>query len=734
VEEVSSLPKDLSLTKQEIAYVRNALAREPNVLEWFMIDAEWSEHCSYKSSRVLLDRLPTRGNLVIQGPGYDSGVLDIGHGYVLTAHIESHNHPSAVDPYGGAATGVGGVIRDVLCVGTRPIALLDMLRFGPIETSSHSRWLLKNVVRGIADYGNCTGIPTVGGEVEFDESFERNCLVDVACVGVGRKSDLVLAEARNPRDTVILVGGSTGRDGIHGVTFASKTLAKDSDEDRPAVQIPDPFMKKLIIEATLEAIKTGCVRGLKDLGGGGLTCASSEMAAKAGRGMEIDVSKVHLREVDMSPIEVMISESQERMLFIVEQGNEERVEDILSKYGVPYARIGKVREDGDLVVRTGSVELARLPATLLATAPIIPRQKESPKVLQPELDVKSVDLKNTLIKMLSSPNIASKSWIFTQYDHEVGARTVVKPGEADAAVIRLPNGRFAALKADGNSEYCSLNPREGVKSVFAEACRNVSATGAKPIAMLDHLQFGDPNDPEVFWSFEETVDGLAETARCFETPCIGGKVSFYNEDERRGKAIKPSPVVLVIGLIEDERHITRMAFRSAGDSVVVIGKTHRDLGGSEFNRIHGLTSPVPPRIDLDLERRTTRTVLECIEDGFVRSCHDCSRGGLAVAISEMAVAGNIGAQIDLDRVPSDPLLPHELLFSESNSRFILTTEYAREITSKFERQKIPCSVIGTVGGYQLYMSGMDSEIYIAVSEVKEVYERSFERLIDRCPA
>jgi len=731
VEEMSSLPPDVSLTEDEIIHVRRSLAREPNALEWFMIDAEWSEHCSYKSSRMVLERLPTRGNLVVQGPGYDSGVLDIGDGYVLTAHVESHNHPSAVDPYGGAATGIGGVIRDVLCVGTRPIALLDMLRFGPIESSSHSRWLLKNVVRGIADYGNCTGIPTVAGEVEFDEGFERNCLVDVACIGVGRKSDLVLAEARNPGDTVILVGGSTGRDGIHGVTFASRALARDSDEDRPAVQIADPFLKKLTIEATLEAIKTGFVRGLKDLGGGGLTCACSEMAAKAGAGIEIDLSQIHLREEDMSTIEIMISESQERMMFIVEQGREGSVEEIFRRYEVPFARIGRVKEDGNIVVRRGSVEVARLPSQFLASAPISPRPKTAPKVSKPKLEVESVDLKRILIEMLSSPNIASKSWIFTQYDHEVGVRTVLKPGQGDAAVLRLPNGRFAALKADGNSVYCSLDPRRGVQNVFAEACRNLVAVGAKPVAMLDHLQFGDPGDPEVFWSFEETVDGLAEAARHFNIPCIGGKVSFYNEDDRTGKAIKPTPIIFVIGLIDDEKSITRMAMKSTGDSVIIVGKTRRDMGGSEFSRIHRLTGSAAPRMDLDLERRTMGAVLECIGEGYVGSCHDCSRGGLAVAISEMAVAGNMGASIDLDAVPSDPLLPHELLFSESNSRFILTTNRARDIIALFENQKIPCSAIGTVGGDQLCLSGRGSGTSVAMSELREAYEESFERIVNR---
>ena len=489
---------ELSLTKEEMEYARKFLEREPNSLEWAMIDAEWSEHCSYKSSKPMLKLLPTKGRRVLLGPGYDSGVVDIGDGYVATVHIESHNHPSAIDPYGGAGTGIGGVIRDILCMGTRPIALLDSLRFGHIEESEHSRWLFKYVVRGIADYGNCTGIPTVAGEVEFDESFEKNCLVDVVCLGVGGKKGLVLAEASDPGDAVILVGGSTGRDGIHGVTFASKVLTERSEEDRSAVQIPDPFTKKLIIEATLEAVLTGYVCGLKDLGGGGLTCGISEMADKGGRGIELEISRIHLREGDMNPTEVMISESQERMVFVVENGKEGEVCKIFDKYEIPYAVIGRVVREPNVVVTQNGKNIADLPTQFLANAPIIPRRAIKPRLkkAKPEFEPPK-DLSKTLLRLLSSPNIASKEWVFRQYDHEVGVRTVVKPGQGDAAVLKLPNGKFAAIKADGNSKYCHLDPYRGGASCVAEACRNVVAVGAEPVAMLDLslIHISEPTRP-----------------------------------------------------------------------------------------------------------------------------------------------------------------------------------------------------------------------------------------------
>src|SRR5713226_4637615 len=426
-----------SLTDDEIRYAVKKLGREPNEVEWSMLEAEWSEHCSYKSSKPLLRLLPSKGSRVLVGPGFDAGVVDVGNGWVVTLHIESHNHPSAIDPYGGAATGVGGVVRDILSLGTRPVALLDPLRFGSIETS-HSRWLFDNVVRGIGAYGNCIGVPTVGGEVEFDSSFERNCLVDVVCLGLGRKNKLVLGEARDPGDLVYLVGGRTGRDGIRGASFASKTLAEKSDTERSAVQVPDPFTKKLIIEAILEAVDEKIIRGMKDLGGGGLTCGLSEIAAKVGTGMEIDLNKIQTREPNMQPAEIMISESQERMVLLVREENERKLVSILEKWELSYAKIGQVTKEGLLIIRRGNEVVAKAPAKFVAEAPLAPRSAKRPGYLDALAEVPEPpvleNLDRTLIELLSSPNIASKEWIYRQYDHEVGIRTIVKPGEADSAL------------------------------------------------------------------------------------------------------------------------------------------------------------------------------------------------------------------------------------------------------------------------------------------------------------
>src|SRR5438309_6788796 len=469
-----------NLTDEEVQYAIQMLQREPNKVEWAMLEAQWSEHCSYKSSKPLLKQLPSEGTKVLVGPGFDAGVIDVGDGWVVTLHIESHNHPSAIDPYGGAATGVGGVVRDILSLGSRPVALLDPLRFGSIE-SSHSRWLFDNVVRGIADYGNCIGVPTVGGEVEFDTSFERNCLVDVVCVGIGRKDKLVLGEARNPGDLVYLVGGRTGRDGIRGASFASKTLTDKSDTERSAVQVPDPFTKKLIIEAILEAVDANIIQGKKDLGGGGLTCGLSEIAAKAGTGMEIDLNKIQTREPNMQPAEIMISESQERMVLLIREQDEQKLVNILDKWELGYAKIGHVTKDGLLIIRRGNKVVAKAPARFVAEAPLLPRSAKRPEYLDALAEVPEPgmleDLDRTLIGLLSSPNIASKEWIYRQYDHEVGIRTIVKPGQADSAILRLPNTRSLALTIGGNSKQCYVDPYWGTVGVVSEAFCNLVAGG-----------------------------------------------------------------------------------------------------------------------------------------------------------------------------------------------------------------------------------------------------------------
>ena len=725
----------LNLTEEEVEHLRRGLGREPNDLELAMADAEWSEHCSYKSSKPLLKLLPTQGRHVILGPGYDAGVVDVGDGYVLTAHIESHNHPSAIDPYGGAATGVGGILRDILCMGTRPIALLDVLRFGSILSSSHSRWLFKHVVRGISDYGNCVGVPTVGGEVEFDESFERNCLVDVVCFGVGKKSDLVLAEARYPGDSIILVGGLTGRDGLHGSSFASAVLTEESEQERSAVQIPDPFAEKMIIEATLEAIATGRVRGLKDLGGGGLSCALSEVAAKGGTGVEVDLTKVPLREEDMHPIEIMISESQERMLFVVQSGYEEEVAKIFRKYGVRYAKIGKVTDDKYVTIKKGEVVLARIRADLLANAPIIYRSAKKPSYIE---ELKKApkpeeprDLAQTLLQLISLPNIASKHWVYEQYDHEVGLSTVFKPGQTGAAVLRLPNGRFIAVRADGNSKHCYLDPYNGAAGVFAEACRNVLAVGTEPIAMLDHLQFGDPSNPEVFWAFSECVKGIADYAKNLNIPCIGGKVSFYNEDKVSGKAIKPTPVVAVIGLADSFEVLRRCHF-DAGTMVLILGETRSELGGSEYYEgIHGLVGGVVPQVDFEYEKRLHRCMLEIINLRLAKAIEDISKGGLAAALAEVCIKSGVGMVIDLKKVPNRCERVDEILFSETHGRFIIGAERGDEdkIKSVCTSYNIPCETIGEAKGEDLTFEIGASRIKVKVKELESTWRSTIPRLM-----
>ncbi|MCP8308802.1 MAG: phosphoribosylformylglycinamidine synthase subunit PurL [archaeon] len=703
------------------------LGREPNYLELAMIDAEWSEHCSYKSSKPVLKQLPTKGPRVIIGPGYDAGVIDVDDGYVVTLHIESHNHPSAIDPYGGAATGIGGVLRDILCMGTRPIALLNSLRFGNIEESAHSRWLFKHVVRGISDYGNCVGVPTVSGEVEFDDCFERNCLVDVICLGLGKINDLVLAEAKHPGDSVILVGGSTGRDGIHGVTFASRVLTEKSDEERSAVQIPDPFMKKLIVEATLEAIATGHVRGLKDLGGGGLTCGLSEMADKGGCGIDVELSRVHLREKNLNPIETMISESQERMVFIIEQGYEKEVCEIFDKYELPYSIIGRVTDSSKLIVKMDGLELANLPVKTVANAPIIHRKAIEPDYIKNlkfiEKPVLPSNLSSVLLKMLSCPSIASKSWVYEQYDHEVGIRTVVKPGQGDAAVLRLPNGTFLAIKVDGNSKHCYIDPYNGAAGCLAEACRNLVSVGAEPIAFVDHLQFGDPGNPEVFWTFSESVRGLADYSKAIGLPCIGGKVSFYNEDKVKNMAIKPSPVIAAIGRIEKQDWITKMNFKHDGNYIIVLGETKSEMGGSEYYEyIHGLVGGVAPKIDFIKENATMYAVIDSIRKGLVKAVHDVSKGGIAIALAEMCISGNIGASIDCSNIPAYDLRIDELLFSETHSRFIIETDSVNmdDFLGTMKRAGVAYNVIGKVGGEALKFSYKGEElISIPISDLKD---------------
>lgn len=724
----------LGLTPAEVETVRRVLQREPNETEWAVIDAEWSEHSSYKSSKRLLRLFPTTGKRVLLGPGYDAGVVDIGKGYVATLHIESHNHPSAVDPYGGAATGIGGVLRDILSMGSRPVALLDMLRFGDIRESSDSRWLFKNVVRGIADYGNCVGVPTVAGDVEFDGSFERNCLVDVGCVGVAKKESLVLGEAKRPGDVLVMIGGSTGRDGVGGATFASKNLTAGSETERSSVQVPAPFTKKLLIDAILEMAETGQIRGMKDLGGGGLSTALSELASKGGTGLDVELTKVRTREPDMTPAEIMTSESQERMILVLAPTGSEQVLDILEKYEVPHSVIGRVTSGGRMKVRVDGKAVVDLPVELVTGAPEIPRESRKPAVERNPETTKRTDpeVGSSLLALMSSPNVASRSWVYRQYDHEVGVRTVLKPGDGDASLLRMPNGAMLAVKADGNSKHSHLDPRSGGAGCVAEACRNVVAVGAEPIAMVDHLQFGDPSDPEVYWAFEESVAGIAGYCRKVGLPVVGGKVSFYNEDSSTKVAIKPAPIAMVVGLIPETIGLVRSGFTAPGEWVFVLGNTKAELGGSEYYegvlRRAGGSVPKPDPV---ADRRLYRAVTKLVRDGLATAVHDASKGGLGVALAEMCVPSAIGATVDVARFPAAPAEASELLFSESHGRFVVSTDSRKAVEALLEASKVPHSVVGRTGGKTLeFTRGSKRVAAVGVRKLVQAWQSPLPEMMD----
>jgi len=718
----------LSLESQELDELKSKIGRDPTSTELQIVAAEWSEHCSYKSSKRHLKMLPMDGPLVITEKGYDSGVLDVGDGYVVTAHIESHNHPSAVEPYGGAATGVGGVIRDILSTGTRPIALLDGLRFGDIEKDKQAKWLFKNAVRGISAYGNCLGIPTIGGEVEFDECYKNYALVDVAAIGFGKKENLIKNHAQKG-DVVVLLGGATGRDGIGGSQFASDSLESDN---RSAIQIPDPFIEKLIIEVILEARTQKLIHAMKDLGGGGLSCAVSETADSLGIGIEMDVNKVHTRESDMHSDEIMISESQERMLIVTNLEKLEKLKIICKKFRVEYSVIGHVTFDSLMHVKKGEETLAKISTDIVTNATLLDLPSKKPvylETIEHEQDFPQIpNYSETLLKLLSSPNIASKIWVYGQYDHEVGIRTVVKPG-VDASVLRLDNGKFLSVKIDGNPKHCYINPREGAIGCFEEACRNVVCTGAKPIGMLDHLQFGNPKDPEIFWTFLESLKGLTNFAKYFDIPCIGGKVSLYNETPLG--SIKPTPVIGVLGLIDKYPQISQKI--SVDDCLVIIGDTKNELGGSEyFEYIHKFIGGKCPVVNFDESKKNMKSVLEIIENKLVKSVHDCSKGGLVVAVSELCMINNIGCSVSLDKVPGESLSTDKILFSESHSRYLLTIDknHLDNLKTILEKNHTSFEIIGNFGGNSILFSN-DSKLVIdlMVDKTHKIWLNSLEELI-----
>jgi phosphoribosylformylglycinamidine synthase subunit PurL len=671
-----------SLTPDELRYLRANLAHEPNDLELRVIEAEWSEHCSYKSSRKLINRLPRKGKHVLIGPGSDAAAIDVGDGYALSVHIESHNHPSAVEPYGGAATGVGGVIRDILSMGTRPIALLNALRFGNVgaDTKKYSttKWLFRNVVRGIADYGNCIGVPTLGGEVEFDASFDDYCLVDVASIGYGRNDHLIRNHASSG-DYVILAGGATGSDGIGGAAFASKGMLA---QNRSAVQVPDPLEEKLLIEAVMEAVEHNYVKALKDLGGGGLSCCLSELSDTLGNGFDIELSKIHSKEKGLDPARLMVSESQERMIFVTDLEKLKGLRNIFQKYGIRFSLIGRVMDHHDLLLRYRGKIVGKMPSNLVCNAPPALRSSAMARhigeiqkaVFSPNMPT---NLTKILLSMISIPSLANKSWIFEQFDHEVGTRTVLKPGSSDAAVLRLADNKFVSMKLDGNSKHCYLDPYFGTLGCLSESSRNVVCTGAEPIGIIDHLQFGNPENPHTFWSFEESVRAIIDYCNFMDIPVVGGKVSLYNETLRG--PIKPTPLIGCIGIIQDSSWISRIEL-TPSSAVYTIGLTYDEMGGSEYyENYHKVVAGIVPRLSLNIDRLNRETMLSLVRNKLVTCVHDCSKGGIAIALCEMAMEGKIGLEVNLDLIPNACSRIDNLLFSESQSRFVFATTSPRKV-------------------------------------------------------
>ena len=686
------LYQQMGLSDEEFTMIESILGRTPNYTETGLFSVMWSEHCSYKNSKPVLKRFPTSGERVLQGPGEGAGIVDIGDGQAVVFKIESHNHPSAIEPYQGAATGVGGIIRDVFSMGARPIAMLNSLRFGELD-SARVRYLFKEVVAGIAGYGNCIGIPTVGGEVQFDPSYEGNPLVNAMCVGLINHEDIKKGQAHGLGNTVMYVGAKTGRDGIHGATFASEELTEQSDEKRPAVQVGDPFMEKLLLEACLELIHSDALVGIQDMGAAGLASSSSEMASKAGMGIEMNLDLVPQRETGMTAYEMMLSESQERMLIVVKKGREQEIKDLFSKYDLEAVAIGKVTDDKQFrLIHKGEV-VADLPVDALAEdAPVYHKPSKEPVYFAEfqamENEVPKVDdLKDTLLKLLSQPTIASKEWVYEQYDYMVRTNTVVSPG-SDAAVTRIRGTRKAlAMTTDCNSRYVYLDPETGGKIAVAEAARNIICSGAEPLAITDNLNFGNPEKPEVFWQIEKAADGISEACRILETPVIGGNVSLYNETS--GTAIYPTPVIGMVGLVTDLDHITTQHFKTSGDLIYLIGETRPEFGGSELQKlVNGKIFGKAPELSIEIEKERQDQVLAAIRAGLVQSAHDLSEGGLAVALTECLFATQgLGAEVTIMGNPVSGL------FSETQSRFLLSVK--KEHQAEFE-SLVDAKLIGEV--------------------------------------
>ena len=731
-----------NLTQEEFTRIVDLLGREPTLVELGIFSVMWSEHCSYKSSRVHLRRLPTQGDRVIVPPGENAGIVDVGDGWCAAFKIESHNHPSFIEPFQGAATGVGGILRDVFTMGARPIAAMNSLRFGTLDNARHgrrNRSLLAGVVAGIAHYGNAFGVPTVGGEVAFDDAYAFNPLVNAFALGLVRQDQIFFGKASGIGNPVLYVGAKTGRDGIHGATMASAEFDEEALEKRPTVQVGDPFLEKLLLEACLEAMRSGAVAGIQDMGAAGLTSSSCEMAARAGTGIELDLSLVPQREEGMTAYEMLLSESQERMLIVAHSGREREIVDIFRKWDLDAVVIGRVREGERMQVIHNGEMVADIPVRALADEapryerPMSPPQKSetgSSRIVSEEVDQTS-----SLLKLLAAPNLASKQWVYRQYDHMVRTNTAVLPG-ADAAVIRIKETRRAlALSLDGNGRYCGANPRAGAKLIVAESARNVVCVGARPLAITNCLNFASPERPEVMWSFSEVIDGMAEVCNALGTPVVSGNVSFYNETEGRG--ILPTPVIGMVGLVEDVKRVLQPGFKNIGDVVALLGTTNDDLSISEYAAIIQASSTEQminggrvPELDLTLEKAVQATCLEAAESGLLESAHDCSDGGLAVALSESCFScptrPAIGAEIELN----DKLPTVAALFSETPSRIIIT--FAADSLESIQRiaghHNCPMQLIGRVGGDALRVS-LNGEIVVesAVSTLEEAWRGALPR-------
>ncbi|WP_059047145.1 phosphoribosylformylglycinamidine synthase subunit PurL [Paenibacillus rubinfantis] len=718
--------KQMGVSDSEYELICGFLGRKPNYTEIGVFSVMWSEHCAYKNSKPLLRRFPTSGPRVLMGPGEGAGIVDIGDNQAVVFKIESHNHPSAVEPYQGAATGVGGIIRDIFSMGARPVALLNSLRFGKLD-SERVKYLFEHVVSGIAGYGNCIGIPTVGGEVVFDECYEGNPLVNAMCVGLIDHDKIQRGVAKGVGNPVFYVGPPTGRDGIHGATFASEELTEESEAKRTAVQVGDPFMEKLVMEACLELIDSGIVLGIQDMGAAGLTCSSAEMASKAGNGLELYLDQVPQREEGMTAYEMMLSESQERMLFVVEPKDEAQAREIFERWGVICAKVGKVTDDGRLKLFHHGEVVGDMPVkALVDECPIYEKPSAVPAYYEQNATVDTTsyeevrDLNAALEQVLASPTVASKAWVYNQYDYMVRTSTAVRPG-SDAAVVTVNGTRKAlAMTTDCNGRFVYLDPEVGGRIAVSEAARNIVCSGAEPLAITDNLNFGSPEKPDIFWQMERAVDGMAEACRVLDTPVIGGNVSLYNENAKG--AIYPTPVVGMVGLVHDTDHITTQGFKSAGDVVLLLGETKAELGGSEFQAIvHGIVEGRPPQLDLDVEKKLLSAVLEAIQGGLVQSAHDLSEGGLAVALAESCISGGIGAKVNV----ASELRSDYTLFSESQSRILLSAspEKAAALEKLLAERGVTAARIGVVEGSELNVAVNGTGVLSKpVEQLKRVWE------------